>query len=496
MVDTSDAQLREALKAQARAHLWKAGDLTHLRDPAQRKIHHALATTTEQMFYLLCSRRLGKSYSLLLYAFEICIRKPGARILYLAPYARNADEIVFDIGAGLLADCPKDLRPEYKGQSKEYHWPNGSIIRIKGVNGEHAQYLRGGAADLVILDECALMDDLEHIVRDICMPMTMTTDGKIVFATTPPRSPGHESKKFYEECADVGAVSHFTIRDIDPKRMSAERKIKYLRAAGEKLDRAKQIILEGASPTTTTAKREYFCQFVTDADTAIIPEFDEEARKEICIEVPRPDYYDAYVGMDPGFNDKTGIIFGYWDWKLQKLVIEDEALLSRAGTPAIAQEIAKREHLLWGEKKPLLRVSDIDLRLIHDLYALHQLAFMKAEKPDNEASIALVRSMVQERRIIINPRCVGLIRQIQNAVWDKKGKDFAHDAVDAHYDLLASLKYLCRHVNKQRNPYPDWVNRPAFGTFHSPKSAPGKNYGLLSTTPFGRRVASRSKKTR
>jgi PAS domain S-box-containing protein len=49
--------------------------------------------------------------------------------------------------------------------------------------------------------------------------------------------------------------------------------------------------------------------------------------------------------VDPGFNDRTGIIFGYWNFESAKLVVEDECLLEQANTNDIAHAIIQKEKL-------------------------------------------------------------------------------------------------------------------------------------------------------
>lgn len=430
-------------------------------------------------------------------AIEACLKTPNARVLYLAPFAKDANEIAVDLAESILWEAPKEVRPEYRAQTREMVFPNGSIIRIKGVNGEHAQFLRGGAADLVILDECGIMDDLQHVLTDVVMPMTMTTNGKVILATTPSRSPAHEAFTLYERLAGQGATIKFTLRDAP--HISQLTKMEYLVAVGESPDRAMGIIDGTLSPETTTAKREYFCEWVTDAESAVVPEFTKDKQKEIIRESLRPVFFDAYVAMDPGFQDRTGILFAHWDFLNARLVIEDEVLLHRANTQDIAVSIENKEKSLWDGHKPYMRVSDVDLRLISDLWNMHKLQFLPTKKEDSLGAINVMRNMVQNAQIIIHPRCVHLIRQLEHATWNRKATDFMRGGdVDGHFDLVAALKYLCRNVNKSRNPYPETYFKPggaggvSWNTYFSPKNNNNnklQKMGLYADTPFGRRLA-------
>lgn len=491
--------VKQSTLRQVKHALWRRGDLSYLLHATQQKMVAAMnANTKSRTFFVLCSRRLGKSYLMVVKAIEACLKTPGARVLYLAPFAKDANEIAVDLAGKILQEAPKECKPEYRGQTRELVFPNESLIRIKGVNGEHAQFLRGGAADLVILDECGIMDDLQHVLSDVVLPMTMTTNGKVILATTPSRSPAHEAFGIYERLAGQNATVKFTIRDAP--HVDDITKAEYLVAAGESIDRVMDVLAGTKQPETTTAKREYFCEWVTDASSAVVPEFTKEKQVEIVKNVPQPPYFDAYVAMDPGFQDRTGILFGYWDFLGARLVIQDEILLHRANTQDIAQAIHEKEEKLWGtDRKPYMRVSDVDLRLISDLWNMHQLQFAPTRKEDSLGAINVLRNMVQTSQLVIYPHCVHLIRQLEHATWNRKATDFIRGGdVDGHFDLVAALKYMTRNINRQRNPYPNnyYVPGGAGGTplnaYFSPKrqqANKSQRMGLFSDTPFGRRLA-------
>lgn len=390
-------------------------------------------------------------------AFEQCLRVPGSRVLYLAPWSKDAADIVRDITAKLLPDCPDELKPDYNAQNKEYTFPNGSIVRFKGTNGEHAQFLRGGEAHLVMLDECGTMDDLKSVVDDVVTPMVLNTNGTVIMATTPSLTPDHPSHYYYEQCFQDSCGYEFTLREAP--HLTDEQKKRALRASGEAAEDLDDILSGKIIPKTTTAQREYFCMWVTDASSAVVPEFDAKAQQEIVVEHRRPPFFDSYTAMDPGMVDRTGILFAYVDARDGKLVIEDEALLAHAGTPEIAKVVRAKELDLWGPDAPVfLRVSDVDLRAIADLSALG-LPFTPAYKPNSMGAVWNMRQMVANRTLVIHPRCVNLIRQLRNAVWNKKASDFERLGEDqekllGHFDLVAALKYLCRSIVWERNPYP------------------------------------------
>lgn len=478
MLDTSEVKLA------ARAELWRRGDLKFKLHSTQRKLYDLIHD--KRRYFLLCSRRLGKSYLLVCLAFEYAIKNPGARISYAAPTQKDAAQIVRDLAAQILSDCPDDLRPEFLTADKEYRFPNGSVVRFSGVNAEHHENLRGRAAHLFVLDEVGQMDDLTYIINSIVGPMVLTTKGRIILASTPPRSPGHDMTRVAKDMMKAGELSQFTL--LDAPHIDNEEKFETLFRNGENPERIPAILSGAAEPESVTVLREYFCRLdVTDAETAVVPEFTPQAQAEIVIPYTVPPYFDSYVSLDPGFADKTGGLFAYWDFVQQKLVIQDEVLLSRANTDDIGEAIKAKEKELWDGRQPLARISDIDLRLIADLQQRHGIFFTKANRQDSLGAIDLVRTMVRRRELIIDAKCVGLIRQIRNATWNRKASDFERTADDAHMDLLASLKYMCRSIARTKNPYPSWWLAPGFDTHRRATNQKPKT--VFSDTPLGRRLA-------
>jgi hypothetical protein len=470
----------------ARHALWRRGELRWKLHATQKKLYDAMVD--RRRFFALCSRRLGKSYLLVCLAFEYAIRHPNARISYAAPTMKDAVQIASDLALEILQDCPEDLRPAFANGDKEYRFPNGSVIRFSGVNAEHRENLRGRKAHLFILDEAGTMDDLKYTIQSIVAPTTATTKGKILIASTPPRSPGHDMTTVAKDMTKRGELMTFTL--LDAPHIDHAEKVELLERAGENPERIDDILDGKAEPESTTALREYFCRLdVTDAETAVVPEFNQKAQAEIVIDHPRPPYFDCYVAVDPGFSDKTGIIFAYYDYLEKKLVIEDEVLLTRASTDDIAFAIKTKEQELWGGKVPMLRISDIDLRLIADLYQNHGLVFQAANRQDSLGAIDLVRTMVRRRELVIAPKCLGTVRQLRNATWNRKASDFERTQEDSHFDLLAALKYLCRAVNRNHDPYPDWYFRPGFGTSGGMRNTTQKPKTVFSDTPLGRKLS-------
>ncbi len=461
-----DPKLVAAARALAKWETWKRGELYYLLHPTQRKIYDRIAASKSPQHFICCSRRLGKTFLLTVLAFEAALRKPGCRVLYLAPWAKDAHDIFAEATARILPDCPAEFAPSYSSQSKTFSFRNGSIITVRGTNGETADSRRGGSADLVILDEAGQMDNLAYVVDSIVTPMTLTTNGSVILATTPAITPGHDSKKICDEAFHAGHGYEFTL--LDAPHLTNEQKARALKSAHEADEDIPKILAGEMLPKGTTALREYWCKWITDSGSAVVPEFDAQARGDIVKLVTRPPYYDAYVAMDPGMVDNTGIVFGYWDVREQRLVIEKTWKEPQAGTPDIAKALQDTERALWGDVTPYMRVSDVDKRLISDLVRSFGLPFSQAFKPRTHGAVWHMRQMVKNRQIVILPSAgPDLPRQLENATWNKRGTDMerdeSEDAIDGHYDLVAALKYLCLSISRDHNPYPAGFYDPTYG---------------------------------
>jgi hypothetical protein len=81
--------------------------------------------------------------------------------------------------------------------------------------------------------------------------------------------------------------------------------------------------------------------------------------------------------------------------------------------------------------------------------------------------------MVRRGQLVISPKCVRLLDDINDAVWDLQRKKFDQVSETWHYDALAALVYLCRTADLTlcpepaiwtppgRSPVPDGVSRVA-----------------------------------
>lgn len=207
------------------------------------------------------------------------------------------------------------------------------------------------------------------------------------------------------------------------------------------------------------------CEIIKNSDNSVLPEFTNELKAEIAKEWPTPPYFDGYVSMDVGFKDLTVVLFGYYDFRAAKLIIQREHVVSdkELHLDKLAKDIVGMEKTLWTSpytdevKLPHNRVSDIDYIVINELsrHSNNYLSFSIANKDNKEAAINNLRMMLSQKKIIIDPSCETLLSHLMHV--KRKSKDshlFARSTDKGHYDAVDALIYMMKAVDYNRNPYP------------------------------------------
>lgn len=447
----SQAQAQQKIsKKEAINALWRKGVLHWKLHKGQKEMYDLARDDASQVMVIGCSRQLGKSYFLVLFAFEECLRNPNIIVKFVAPKTKHIRTVVKPIVRELTVDCPAELIPKWKEKENLYQFPNGSEIQLAGTDNGHAESLRGNKATLCIIDEAGFCDDLKYVVNSILLPTTTRTGGKVIMASTPSKSPDHEFMEFFRLAEVENRLIKKTIYD-NPQL--TERQIDEIiaRYPGGKED--------------AEFRREYLVEVIISEEDAVVPEFTTKLQLEAIQEWAKPPFYDAYVSMDIGGKDMTALLFAYYDFAKAKIIIEDEYVVPKKPlTDDIALNVKRIESTLWinkyGEvKPPLLRIADNNnIILLNDLGVKHHLVFLPTLKDNADAALNNMRMLLKSGKIIINPKCKYLISHLKSAIWNKSRNSFARSLDKGHFDTIHALIYLCRNVNMNKNPYPNNYN--------------------------------------
>ncbi len=399
----------------------------------------------------LLARQSGKSYGMAIIGTITCMEKPNVIVKLLTDTKLHCKTIFEPIFRQIFDEFPNDLKPEYIPSQYVYIFKNGSQIQLAGSDGNSAERLRGQKSDLVLVDEAGFCNNLEYNVMSILLPTTTHTGGKIVLASTPPEDPAHEFLQFIERAEKDNLLTKKTVYD-NPLLTSGQIENIVSKFSG------------GAN--NSQFRREYLCEIVKDEQMSVLPEVDDDLLRQIVKEVEPPAFCNRYVAMDIGFKDLTVVLFGYYDFREDIIVIQDEIVKNgkEIHLPKFTKEIQDKEAELWTNPltnelfKPDSRLSDINPFVIQEITIAsnNQISFGMASKDNKLANLNKLRVMLAAKKIIINPKCTTLARHLKNCRWkDKTSKEeFARSPDEGHYDAVDALLYFTRAVNYKKNPYP------------------------------------------
>ena len=423
---------------------WTRGLLSYKLYDYQQELYDLISKSTELKTVLNVSRRYGKTFCLLLYCLEYGLRNPGKMIRFASPFKVNLKKIIHPIMSQIMGDCPTDYRPWFKSQENAYILYNGSEIHLAGVNNGHCDDLRGQVCHLGVIDEAGDVDELNYLYRSILLPQCMTCNGRVIMSSTPSKIKDHDFYNLCEEAINDGTYFMRTV--FENKFMTPEKLETYIKESGGR--------------ESATFKREYLCQFVTETEKLITPEWDDKFIQEI----ERDEffqYYHKYTYLDLGVKRHyTCGLFAWYDFKHARLVIDDEFTMLDMTTQTLCNKIKEYEKKVFGIYPVRLRIADNNNPLlINDMSYLHQLPVVATNKDTLEAMINELRMFISAGKVIINPRCQFLINNLRHGTWDKTRERFAESKLYGHFDALAAIMYGVRNLDQTTNPIPHLLHK-------------------------------------
>lgn len=446
----------EAIDAYVREGWVRQGILTHKLLPHQLPLYEFMWSAINckdsnrpLVVAVDCSRKFGKSTVSHIVGFEYCLRNPGANVRFITGTASDLREISEPIVRRIIQDFPEDLMPQYSAIDGSWHFRNGATAYFAGADNNRAKNQRGRDTDINFGDESAFVAALRLLVDDVLVPATMVRGGITIIASTPADTPDSDWDYYCQKSQLEGWYFKRTIDDNTS--LDEGTKDRYIAEAGGR--------------QSTKARREYFCEHVTEAQRVVVPEF----RDDMAVEYPRPGtwgYLHKYVALDIGVRDLTVALFGYYDFPRATLVIEDEITLSGPDmtTKSLASLIREKEAALWNGFIPYRRISDVDLVLIQSLAADERLTFMATSKDHLHVMVNELRGFVGQNRLRIHPRCRQTIGCLKYGIWDKNREKFERRESFGHLDALAALMYLVRNLDQNTNPIPITYGTDVFST--------------------------------
>jgi hypothetical protein len=416
---------------------------------------------------ILAGRKIGKTWLACVLMLEHCLRTPNARVVYLAPVAKNIKEAIIEIMEELLVNCPLSCSPAWLTADRAFRFPNGALIRVLGVSNNRSKSQRGPKATMLVLDECSFTDNLTGIVKSVLGPMTLRSpDAVKLMLTSAPDQPGHDVLQFIADHRARGTIIERTIYD---RKGGTE-------AEQTRIDRElAQAIEDCGGVETPHFRREYLNELIFDSDSTIIPEWQDADRvlgkgavggkpngTGLIREPEWPGSFVAVTAWDPGFTHHSGVVFCIVDFEKGALLVLDEIDRVRMVSSDLAPLIRAKEQELWGgDHRPIRiqRVMDNDPASQGEMMK-EGLLFAGIGKKELKPYVNSLRKLIKQDKLIVHPRCKKTIACLYKGTWKPRHSEdselkFREDGELGHFDLLAALIYANARAPYSENPFPE-----------------------------------------
>lgn len=449
---------------------WQTGvgiALVRLRKHQMPLYEAILATPQFRTRPIVCSRRFGKTMTVLACCEEIARQKIGSihgepviiRVAF--PGKGQGNNVLIPNWNIVLDTCPLDLRPK-EIRDGVWQWPNGSELYVIGTDdSDQREKHRGGMAHWIFIDEAGSHKEFEYLIGSILSPQLDTTGGRMVMITTPPLSMDHGFVRQWRAGEGAGLSMVRTVFQNTSYTREQLRAICREKNLGYEEPRIERILDVGealkSGDATPTWEREYLCRMVADSSMRATPRFNEYTHTRDFGTVHGGRHY---VFLDPAHaHDNYAAILASFDKRDGKLYVEDEWLDRRQATDNIVTALRAKEKRLWGEHAEVRRY-DNDPRGGQQRADMQQRNYSVALGPKSngpEAEANALDIAIAEGRIVIHPRCKQLIKELTNGLMEvsESGKraDFMRSKDMGHLDALSALAMGIRCVNwAERGP--------------------------------------------
>lgn len=271
---------------------------------------------TEKRFWVhIAGRRTGKSYSAAILAFAKLL-EPGQQVMVVAPNF-SLSSIIWDYVTDLIRLLNIEVE-KFNQKDKVVKLINGSIFRLLSANNRDS--LVGRAANLLIIDEAAIIPNDEYFIRDLRPALSTFRDSRCLWISTP-RGKGNYLYDYYmrgqnEDYEDWGSAV-YTWRS-NP-RLSE-----------------KDVMEAKRAMTRALFAQEYECEWTTTE--AQIYEFLKEEKHVSDYQTKK--FVEVIAGLDVGYRDENVFVVLGYDGESYYLV--DEYISKESTTSELAAVIQEK----------------------------------------------------------------------------------------------------------------------------------------------------------
>jgi PBSX family phage terminase large subunit len=264
----------------------------------------------------IAGRRTGKSYAAALLAFAKLL-EPGQQVMVVAPNF-TLSSIIWDYVTDLIKQMNIEV-DKFNQKDKVVKLINGSIFRLLSANNRDS--LVGRAANLLIIDEAAIIPDDEYFLRDLRPALSTFTDSRCLWISTP-RGKGNYLYNYY-------------MRGQDHENFPEWGSAIYTWRSNPRLSE-KDIAEAKKTMTRALFLQEYECEWTT-TESQIYEYLDEEKHKG---DFQTRKFVEVIAGLDVGYRDENVFVVIGFDG--EKYYIIDEYISKESTTSELASVIQEK----------------------------------------------------------------------------------------------------------------------------------------------------------
>jgi hypothetical protein len=272
----------------------------------------------------ISARRTGKSYAAAILALAKLL-EPGQQVIVVAPNY-NLSSIIWDYVIGFIRQLNIETISSNQ-KDKVVKLINESTFRLfSAINRDG---LVGRAANLLIIDEAAIIPDDEYFKRDLRPALSTFSDSRALFITTPRGKANYIYDYFLrgeaEEFDDWGSAKY----DWTANPLLNKKDIEEARSTI-----SKNMFLQ-----------EYYCGWST-YENQIYALDEEKHLVDLQMIKDSPEKFDIIAGLDVGYRDHTAFVVIATDYD-EHYYILDEYITKEEITSVIAENISEKV-VQWG----------------------------------------------------------------------------------------------------------------------------------------------------
>lgn len=382
----------------------------------------------------VCSRRAGKTIACAADLLITALSMPGD-VAYITLSRRNAKRIIWRE----LIKLNKEYALGGKADNTELTitFPNGNVIHVSGAKDEaEIDRFRGVSLRKVYIDEAqSFRPYIRELIEDVIEPALTDYYGTLVLIGTPGPIPAG----FFYDISQAPTWSHhaWTMQDNPHiKLKSGKDPLEIIKELAER---------RGLSVNSPSILREYFGQWVKDADS-LVYHFDPS--KNIFYELPNDMRY--VFGVDIGWKDADAIaVLGYSESQRKVYLVEEYIRSKNDITSLVAQIKSLKDK--YDPVKIVMDAGALGRKIQEEIRIRHSLSVEAAEKTRKSEFIALFNDDLRTGRFQA-PKQSRFEEDSYLVQWDYSNPERPIVSSNYHTDIGDAVLYAwreCKHFYEQ-----------------------------------------------